>query len=226
MSRPRSISKCSIRSTNSGRSRNSRSWQCSAARSFWPASGSVPPRPLRARARSFVCAAGDGRGARPRGRSAQGAQPARLAAHHPRLRALVSRGARADRRLWTAARNFGRLAIVAFLQLLAGQFATLSVFSVLAGALYERRHELGLEAWHAPERKQERDAATRNAGRASERSTPPMTRCASALTATPGRSCRIGSRARQRGRRLPLAMRAARELGRCALRHPHDRGDA
>jgi hypothetical protein len=40
--------------------------------------------------------------------------------------------------------------------LLAGQFATLSVFSVLAGALYERRHELGLEAWHAPERKQER----------------------------------------------------------------------
>lgn len=33
-----------------------------------------------------------------------------------------------------------------------GMFATLSVFSALGGALYERRHELGLEAWHSPER--------------------------------------------------------------------------
>jgi hypothetical protein len=43
------------------------------------------------------------------------------------------------------------------LQLLVGLFAILSVFSVLAGALYERRHELGLEAWHSPERKQQRE---------------------------------------------------------------------
>jgi hypothetical protein len=43
------------------------------------------------------------------------------------------------------------------LQLLAAEFATLSVFTVLAGALYERRHELGLDAWHAPERKAQRD---------------------------------------------------------------------
>jgi hypothetical protein len=33
-----------------------------------------------------------------------------------------------------------------------GMFATLSVFSALGGALYERRHELGLETWHSPER--------------------------------------------------------------------------
>lgn len=31
-------------------------------------------------------------------------------------------------------------------------FCILSIFSVLAGALYERRHELGLEAWASPER--------------------------------------------------------------------------
>ena len=31
-------------------------------------------------------------------------------------------------------------------------FATLSLFSALAGALYERRHQLGLETWHSPER--------------------------------------------------------------------------
>ncbi len=42
-------------------------------------------------------------------------------------------------------------------QLLAAMFGFLSVFTVLAGALYERRHELGLDAWHAPERKEQRD---------------------------------------------------------------------
>ncbi len=42
-------------------------------------------------------------------------------------------------------------------RLLASMFAILSVFSVLAGALYERRHELGLEVWHSPERKQQRE---------------------------------------------------------------------
>jgi hypothetical protein len=31
-------------------------------------------------------------------------------------------------------------------------FAVLSLFSSLGGALYERRHELGLETWHSPER--------------------------------------------------------------------------
>jgi hypothetical protein len=36
-----------------------------------------------------------------------------------------------------------------------GMFAVLSVFSVLGGALYERRHELGLETWASPERTEE-----------------------------------------------------------------------
>jgi hypothetical protein len=35
-------------------------------------------------------------------------------------------------------------------------FCILSVFSVLAGALYERRHELELETYHSPERTEER----------------------------------------------------------------------
>lgn len=35
-------------------------------------------------------------------------------------------------------------------------FAVLSVFGALGGALYERRHELGLETWHSVERKAER----------------------------------------------------------------------
>ena len=35
-------------------------------------------------------------------------------------------------------------------------FCILSIFSTLAGALYERRHELGLETWASPERDQER----------------------------------------------------------------------
>jgi hypothetical protein len=34
-------------------------------------------------------------------------------------------------------------------------FCILSVFSVLGGALYERRHELGLEVWASPERTEE-----------------------------------------------------------------------
>ena len=41
------------------------------------------------------------------------------------------------------------------LQLAAQMFAVLSVFSALAGALYERRFELGLETWHSPERTEE-----------------------------------------------------------------------
>jgi hypothetical protein len=42
------------------------------------------------------------------------------------------------------------------LQLAFLMFAILSIFSALAGVLYERRHELGLETWHSPERKAER----------------------------------------------------------------------
>jgi hypothetical protein len=33
----------------------------------------------------------------------------------------------------------------------------LSIFSLLGGALYERRHEMGLETWKSPERTQERE---------------------------------------------------------------------
>jgi hypothetical protein len=43
------------------------------------------------------------------------------------------------------------------LDITVGMFATLSVFSTLGGALYERRHELGLEAWHSPERTAHRE---------------------------------------------------------------------
>lgn len=38
------------------------------------------------------------------------------------------------------------------IELAIAMFAVLSLFSMLAGALYERRHELGLETWHSPER--------------------------------------------------------------------------
>jgi hypothetical protein len=38
-------------------------------------------------------------------------------------------------------------------------FCILSIFSVLGGALYERRHELGLEAWASPERTEDRKLA-------------------------------------------------------------------
>jgi hypothetical protein len=41
------------------------------------------------------------------------------------------------------------------LQIAIYMFCILSVFSVLGGALYERRHELGLETWASPERTEE-----------------------------------------------------------------------
>jgi membrane protein implicated in regulation of membrane protease activity len=41
------------------------------------------------------------------------------------------------------------------LELALGMFAILSIFSFLGGALYERRHELGLETWVSPERTEE-----------------------------------------------------------------------
>jgi hypothetical protein len=42
-------------------------------------------------------------------------------------------------------------------QIAVGMFAVLSIFSSLGGALYERRHELGLETWHSPERTAEKE---------------------------------------------------------------------
>jgi membrane protein implicated in regulation of membrane protease activity len=42
-------------------------------------------------------------------------------------------------------------------QIAFGMFAILSIFSTLGGALYERRHELGLETWHSPERTAEKE---------------------------------------------------------------------
>ena len=41
------------------------------------------------------------------------------------------------------------------LQIAIFMFCVLSIFSALGGALYERRHELGLEKWVSPERDQE-----------------------------------------------------------------------
>src|SRR5260370_20876312 len=41
------------------------------------------------------------------------------------------------------------------MQIAIYMFCILSVFSVLGGALYERRHELGLETWASPERTEE-----------------------------------------------------------------------
>jgi hypothetical protein len=45
------------------------------------------------------------------------------------------------------------------LQIAIAMFAWLSVFSFLGGALYERRHELGIEAWASPELVEERRRA-------------------------------------------------------------------
>lgn len=51
----------------------------------------------------------------------------------------------------------GKLNLWLTLQLAVGMFAVLSIFSALGGALYDRRHELGLETWHSPERTAERE---------------------------------------------------------------------
>ncbi len=45
----------------------------------------------------------------------------------------------------------GRLELWLAAQIAIFMFGVLSIFSVLGGALYERRHELGLEAWASPE---------------------------------------------------------------------------
>jgi hypothetical protein len=51
----------------------------------------------------------------------------------------------------------GKLALWLPVQIAVGMFAVLSIFSILGGALYERRHELGLETWHSPERTAEKE---------------------------------------------------------------------
>jgi hypothetical protein len=53
-----------------------------------------------------------------------------------------------------------RLALWIPVQIAFGMFAVLSIFSILGGALYERRHELGLETWHSPERTAEKERQT------------------------------------------------------------------
>jgi hypothetical protein len=42
------------------------------------------------------------------------------------------------------------------LKLIGPLFAILSIVSALGGAVYIRRHELGIEVWHSPERREER----------------------------------------------------------------------
>ena len=49
-----------------------------------------------------------------------------------------------------------RLGLWLPLELILVLFAVLSIFSALGGAVYERRHELGLETWHSPERTAEK----------------------------------------------------------------------
>jgi hypothetical protein len=52
------------------------------------------------------------------------------------------------------------------LQVALALFCVLSIFTMLGGALYERRHELGLEPTHTPERKAERIERERSRERA------------------------------------------------------------
>jgi hypothetical protein len=51
----------------------------------------------------------------------------------------------------------GKLGLWMPVQIAFGMFALLSIFSTLGGALYERRHELGLDTWHSPERTAEKE---------------------------------------------------------------------
>jgi hypothetical protein len=55
--------------------------------------------------------------------------------------------------LWLTA----KLSLWMPVQIAVGMFAVLSIFSTLGGALYERRHELGLDTWHSPERTAEKE---------------------------------------------------------------------
>jgi hypothetical protein len=105
-------------------------------------------------------------------------------------------------------------------ELSIGMFAVLSIFSGLGGALYERRHELGLETWHSPERTAEK------AGRAELRQSE-------GAVADAYGQVRVGAHSQawamlqawlaSRGRGLPLAHRSGRELARSSLCHSPER---
>jgi hypothetical protein len=49
-----------------------------------------------------------------------------------------------------------RMALWLPLEIALSMFALLSIFSLLGGVVYERRHALGLETWHSPEQAEER----------------------------------------------------------------------
>jgi len=49
------------------------------------------------------------------------------------------------------------------LDITIGMFAILAMFSALSGSLYDRRHELGLEAWHSPEKVEAKKRAAEDA---------------------------------------------------------------
>jgi hypothetical protein len=49
----------------------------------------------------------------------------------------------------------GRIDLWFPIEAAVGMFAVLSIFSFLGGAIYERRHELGVETWVSPERRED-----------------------------------------------------------------------
>ena len=103
-------------------------------------------------------------------------------------------------------------------------FCFLSVFSVLGGVLYERRHELGLETWASPERTQERRQAQdlRQSDRDVAEAYGQM-RAGSHTRAWEQLQTWLASRGHATGG-LPLAVRPRRKLGRPPLHHaPHRR---
>jgi hypothetical protein len=53
----------------------------------------------------------------------------------------------------------GRLDLWLSVRIAAGMFFVLSLFSLLGGSCYERRHELGLETWVSPERTADKEKA-------------------------------------------------------------------
>ena len=108
-------------------------------------------------------------------------------------------------------------------QVAATLFATLSSFSALGGALYERRHELGLETWHSPERTAERQRVVDQH--------KSQTTVTEAYGPGPGRATfegvagatRLARIAQPRRRGLSLAVPERRILARPPLRQSPDR---
>ncbi len=110
------------------------------------------------------------------------------------------------------------------LQIAIAMFAWLSVFSFLGGALYERRHELGIEAWASPERvaERQREQEMKDAERMATEAYGLMRvelahqelAAAEGLAQLPGKY----------PRRLSMAVRAGVPLGRSSLHYPPDRG--